>query len=615
MGLMSTLRNRMHFILWTLLVLFIGSMTVGGLVGGADLISQILGRSNPSTAIGIINGQPIPPDAFFNAVQQQIINTRNQGQEIDERQLNQIRITVWDNLVEVIVLNQLAEEYNINITSDDIYHHLFNFPPPFLQNDPTFQTDGVFDISKYIDALENPAADEWRPIENLVREYLPRQKLYDQVKASVNISESDVKKDFIRNNVNFTISGLVIQTNGIPDGDDVTPSDDEIADYYQSHQDDFQVAEGRILSYVKWELKPTKEDTNLVLNEAHDLSKRLIYNKEDFAKLADEYTEDPGNIDKDGNPKGGDLGWFKRRQMVGPFEDAAFNAESGDILGPIESSFGYHIIWVRDKRSTDGEEEVLGSHILLKVEMGPSTRERIRQNALQFTYDFEDSGYGKAVEISGLESTQLRSLQEGAKYIPGFGFFSAPARFAFDIDTKLDDISDVILSDNAFCIFKLDSIAAAGTKPFENVKGQIQFILKKDLKMAKAEVIASDTYKQMIDGVPQDSIKKENDQLKLIPITIKTLSSTFPIVGRNPSVIGALLVSEPEKILDPIELPNGYAILHFENRADFDSTLWNVRKETLYNSILVTRQNEAIREWLKGLKDNADIVDNRKFYF
>ena len=133
--------------------------------------------------------------------------------------------------------------------------------------------------------------------------------------------------------------------------------------------------------------------------------------------------------------------------------------------------------------------------------------------------------------------------------------------------------------------------------------------------MAKAEVIASDTYKQMIDGVSQDSIIKENDQLKLIPTTIKTLSSTFPIVGRNPSVIGALLVSEPGKILDPIELPNGYAILHFEKRAEFDSNLWNVRKETLYNSILVTRQNEAISEWLRGLKDNADIVDNRKFYF
>tara|TARA_B100000315_G_scaffold257604_1_gene307001 strand:- start:33628 stop:35445 length:1818 start_codon:yes stop_codon:yes gene_type:complete len=605
----------MHFILWALLVLFIGSMTVGGLVGGADLISQILGRSNPSTAIGIINGQSIPPDAFFNAVQQQIINTRNQGQEVDERLLDQIRISVWDNLVEVIVLNQLAEEYDINITSDDIYHHLYNFPPPFLQNDPTFQTDGVFDRSKYIDALENPAADEWRPIENLVREYLPRQKLYDQVKASVNISGSDVKKDFIRNNVNFTISGLVIQTNGIPDGDDVTPSDEEIAEYYQSHQDDFQVAEGRILSYVKWNLEPSSEDTNLVVKEAHDLSKRLRYSKEDFSELADEYTEDPGNIDKDGNPKGGDLGWFKRGQMVGPFEEAAFNAKSGDIVGPIESSFGYHIIWIRDKRSTDGEEEILGSHILLKVEMGPSTRENTRQNALKFTYDVEDSGYGKAVEINVLESTQLRALQEGAKYIPGFGFFSAPARFAFDPDTKLDDISDVILSDKAFCIFKLDSIAAAGTKPLENVKGQIQFILKKDLKMAKAEVIASDTYKQMIDGVSQDSIIKENDQLKLIPTTIKTLSSTFPIVGRNPSVIGALLVSEPGKILDPIELPNGYAILHFEKRAEFDSNLWNVRKETLYNSILVTRQNEAISEWLRGLKDNADIVDNRKFYF
>ena len=55
MGLMNTMRTRMNVILWILLILFIGSMTVGGLVGGADIINQIFGRVDVSRAIAVVN--------------------------------------------------------------------------------------------------------------------------------------------------------------------------------------------------------------------------------------------------------------------------------------------------------------------------------------------------------------------------------------------------------------------------------------------------------------------------------------------------------------------------------------------------------------------------------
>ena len=64
MGMMTTLRNRMHVVLWALLALFILSMTVGGLVGGANIIDQLLGRVSPSEAIGAVNGSLITPDQF-----------------------------------------------------------------------------------------------------------------------------------------------------------------------------------------------------------------------------------------------------------------------------------------------------------------------------------------------------------------------------------------------------------------------------------------------------------------------------------------------------------------------------------------------------------------------
>ncbi|MCL2317516.1 MAG: peptidylprolyl isomerase [Methanomassiliicoccaceae archaeon] len=47
---------------------------------------------------------------------------------------------------------------------------------------------------------------------------------------------------------------------------------------------------------------------------------------------------------------GGDLGWFGRGQMVPPFENAAFNAKKGDLVGPIKTEFGWHLILIKDQR-------------------------------------------------------------------------------------------------------------------------------------------------------------------------------------------------------------------------------------------------------------------------
>lgn len=77
--------------------------------------------------------------------------------------------------------------------------------------------------------------------------------------------------------------------------------------------------------------------------EAKDLKTR-IDKGESFEGLAKEYSKCPSK------QNGGDLGVFGRRQMVKPFEDAAFSTPSGAVSEPVQTQFGWHLIKVYDKK-------------------------------------------------------------------------------------------------------------------------------------------------------------------------------------------------------------------------------------------------------------------------
>lgn len=77
--------------------------------------------------------------------------------------------------------------------------------------------------------------------------------------------------------------------------------------------------------------------------QANQILKRLA-GGEEFAKVARRFSSCPSS------KNGGDLGWFGRGMMATEFEEAAFAADTGKVVGPVKTQFGYHVIRVTGKK-------------------------------------------------------------------------------------------------------------------------------------------------------------------------------------------------------------------------------------------------------------------------
>jgi peptidyl-prolyl cis-trans isomerase C len=185
---------------------------------------------------------------------------------------------------------------------------------------------------------------------------------FEQLLSDSGIGDESLLRQLIREN-------LMIQAlyEDVRDAQEI--GDDELRTAYVDRRDQFARGAQACASHI---LLESVEDAEAVLAELEDGA--------DFAELAAERSTGPSA------EQGGDLGCFTRERMVAPFADAAFEAEVGTPVGPVETEFGQHVILVREKReaATASFEEV---------------QEQLRSTLLQEAADRE---IGALVDGSGV---------------------------------------------------------------------------------------------------------------------------------------------------------------------------------------------------------------------
>ena len=130
-------------------------------------------------------------------------------------------------------------------------------------------------------------------------------------------------------------------------GAQTTVTPEQVAEFYESNLSEFQQGERVRASHILIGFPENADDAVKEQARARALGVLIELNVgRDFAALAKQFSDDPGS-----GPNGGDLGYFERGQMVGPFEEVAFSLAPAQTSDLVESLFGYHIIRVVDRQA------------------------------------------------------------------------------------------------------------------------------------------------------------------------------------------------------------------------------------------------------------------------
>lgn len=696
MGMMGRMRNLAPWF-----ILGVGGLFVLFMVITDSKVLDFIQTTRQN--VGSVNGENITYKEFSDFVeaarkeQQQAT-----GKEIDESQMDYFRDQVWDAMVTRKLIDEKINQFGIVVSDDEIRELLLGPNPPASLKQQFTDSLGHFNRQLYEAALRDPRNKQIVvQLEDQLREQLIQQKLQDYLYASINVSDEELRDQFIQQNIKMKADYVLIDANTIPDST-INVSKDEIKNYYDKHLDDYKIEAQRKLKYVMFRKNASKEDSAAIFNNLAAIVNKLksdtstfktyvqiyseqpyskdtvsittlpvsardllmnankgdivgpvktfegyvvyrlddkvkaksevvrashilvkstgndnadlkkaneIYQKAvkgaDFASLAREKSEDTGSA-----VKGGDLGWFGKGQMVKPFEDAVYSGRVGQILKPVKSQFGYHIIKVTGKLNQDFVIE----KIVNKIQPSGTTLDQIYNNASDFSYIAKENGFESEAKLMNYSVIETPPFKEDATAIAGIGQNIALVKFAFE--ESVGKVSDVYRAPAGYVVAMVSDIIKPGFQKIEDVETAIKNKLIKEKKLDKALEIA-DGIRSKITGNPD-----LNAAIQIYPkAKVGTTESEFtssgfiPGVGREYAFSQYCLTGDLNKLSQPVKGNRGVFLIRVTSRTDFDEHAFEAGKQSLRKTMIQRKKNAYFAQWIQDLKKEADIVDNRYLFY
>ncbi|UCC44283.1 MAG: peptidyl-prolyl cis-trans isomerase [Candidatus Zixiibacteriota bacterium] len=600
--------RKMIFPIIIIVLLFFVAMIV--LQWGLDLTGQ--SRFGTPNVAGTVNGEDISWEAW-QSIYNNIYEQQSQAGEVEltDEQVLEIEKAAWYQIVQERLLLQEAAKHNLTITDDDLYLYLRLNPPVYLQQIGQFQTEGTFDYQKYLGAMADPSwAPFWNSVEPRARLDLRLSKMQQLIIEAAVVSENEIRHAFLEGQEQVNVRAIKVSQAPFASPAPRIP-EDEVREYWEVNSENYGFDARVILELVMFKKEPSATDWEIAQARARALYDSVVAGA-DFGDIASTYSEDLGSARDSGS-----LGWFEQGRMVPAFDSAAFSMNAGDISEPIRTQFGWHVLkhhGYREeekipsgKTSPEKVREARVSHILIKAAPGQGTLDNLYNSLADFRVAAEEKGFHEAADEAGLEVINSGPIYEKVPLeILGF----APAAQAFGFHNEVEDISDVLENDGYYFVVRIDSLIPAGPGEFDQVRRRVEQDLVQALVADKADSVAWELYSAVQAGSSFDDAAAQFNAEILEPPPFSR-SSTITGIGRDARVLGtAFSLTEPGQISEPSRYGSGSVIFTLRERTTPDLTTFNEKRDSVYSSVMVAKQQQLYNRWFTALMDSSDIVNN-----
>ncbi|NQU54459.1 MAG: SurA N-terminal domain-containing protein [Bacteroidetes bacterium] len=335
-----------------------------------------------------------------------------------------------------------------------------------------------------------------------------------------------------------------------------------------------------------------------------DSLKTMIENGSDFAALAMQYSTDQGSA-----IAGGDLGWFKRGQMVKPFEDAAFSNAKNEVT-VVASQFGIHIIQTT-KRGVE-TKQVQIANLVRKVEPSTQTYQDIYALASKFAGENSTRENFEAAVAEQKLSKRVASVRENDREIIGLENSRELIRAAYsaeegDIIISSQESPIFELGDN-FVVAVLTEVTEEGVATLADVKARVELSV---IKEKKAELLIEKANAALAGKTDLTAIATELGSTVKNAAGIDFNAFSIPGLGLEPAVVGTVTNLDVDKISEAVAGNNGVYIVKV-------TSIDEGTQEDVANEQVRLAQSLSFRansQAFEAHRSSVEIVDKRaKFY-
>jgi peptidylprolyl isomerase/peptidyl-prolyl cis-trans isomerase D len=558
------------------------------------------GRSGGSVGeIGSVNGDPVMYEAYM-AAYRQIYDQAQRGQEglISSQQNADIEDAAFDEIVTQVLIMQELDRRGITVTDREISEAAQYNPPEYLR--PQFaNAEGRFDLAAYQSFLYSATPEQLLVLEAYYRDVIPRGKLLRQVSSGIYLSDAELWQEYRDRTEQVEIRYVPMSPATRYEDARFTISDADIEAYHRANQEEFEVPARATVGVVVLDKTPTAADTAASEELAAALRQEII-DGADFGEVAIRESADQTSA-----AAGGDLGVFSRDSMTPPFDSAVFAAPIGEVVGPVRSSFGFHVLEVQERWAADSAQ---ARHILVPIVRTDDSEIEL----LTLADSLEDLGGQMALDQAAVEAGLTAStidIAQNFPFIAGAGQVSEGADWIFE-EASPGDVSPVFETSTAFYAVELIESRPAGVLPLADATPSIRSTLLFDRKMEQARTDARALVASVRGGAAFVSAAAEMD-LDVRDAGPFTRDDFVPGVGRQNAAIGAAFGLRPGAVSDAVATPANVYVIEVVGRVEADSTAWLAQLSEQRQVAIAQRQQQRLQEWISALRAAATIRDRR----